>query len=46
MTTKEILDNLTVRLYGKPYDEITPEERNDLRERMEKLMKGEDDDAL
>lgn len=46
MTTQEILDNLTQRLYGKPYDEITPEEQEDLRQRMDKLMKGEDDDAL
>jgi hypothetical protein len=42
MTTQEILDNLTMRLYKKPYDEITPEERNDLRERMEKLFTEED----
>jgi hypothetical protein len=46
MTKQEILDNLTQRLYGKPYDEITPEEREDLRQRVDKLLKGEDDDAL
>ena len=38
MTKQEILDNLTQRLYGKPYDEITPEEREDLRQRVDKLM--------
>ena len=43
MTTQEILDSLTMRLYGKLYDEITPEERNDLRERMEKLFAEEDE---
>ena len=46
MTKQEILDNLTQRLYGKPYDEITQEEREDLRQRVDKLLKGEDDDAL
>lgn len=46
MTKDEILDYITMRQYGKPYAEITPEEREDLRERMDKLMKGEDDDAL
>lgn len=45
MTTQEILDNLTMRLYGKLYDEITPEERTDLRERMEKLFAEEDEEA-
>ena len=43
MTTQEILDNITQRLYGKPYDKITPEEREDLRARMEKLFAEEDD---
>lgn len=42
MTTKEILDRLTMRLYGKPYDAITQEERADLRERMDKLFTEED----
>ena len=41
MTSKEILDTVTTRLYGKCFDEITPEERNDLRERMNNLMQDE-----
>ena len=45
MTKQEILDNLTQRLYGKPYDEITLEEREDLRERIEKLMKEDENDG-
>lgn len=36
--TREILSNLTMRLYGKPWDEITQEEYADLRERLNKLM--------
>jgi len=45
MTKQEILDNLTQRLYGKPYDEITPEEREDLRLRLEKLMQEDENDG-
>ena len=44
MTKQEILDNLTQRLYGKPFDEISEEERADLRARLNKLMTEEDDD--
>lgn len=43
MTKQEILDNLTQRLYGKPYDEITPEEREDLRQRVDKLMSEDEE---
>lgn len=43
MTKQEILDNLTQRLYGKPYDEITPEEREDLRQRVNKLMSEDEE---
>jgi len=40
--TREILDQITRRLYKKPFDEITQEEREDLRARLNKLMTEED----
>ena len=41
--TREILDRITMRLYKKPFDEITEEEREDLRARLNKLFTEEDD---
>lgn len=38
MTKEEILDNLTMRRYGKPYAEISPEESSDLRAWLNNLM--------
>ena len=40
--TREILDNLTTRLYGKSFEDISEEERADLRERLNKLFAEED----
>ena len=44
--TREILDQLTRRLFKKPFDEITEEEREDLRARLNKLMTEDGEETL
>ena len=47
MTTAEMLDRLTREIYGKPWDELTTEEREHLKARLDSAFGtgGEADDG-